>query len=92
VLTRLRTAAGEIVLRDGEILKLAPAWIDVREFRALAQRARASRGTRALVLGQAALALADRGPLLVSDPYVAWAEDIRDRVGADLKRLGPRTG
>ncbi len=87
VLTRLRSAAGEIVLRDGEMLTLAPAWVDVREFRALARRARASRGTRALILGQAALALADRGPLLVADPDADWAETVRQPVEADLEGL-----
>jgi tetratricopeptide (TPR) repeat protein len=87
VLTRLRAAAGDIVIRDGEILRLAPAWVDVREFRSLAQRARAARGTRALVLANAALALADRGPLLVTDPYAAWAEETREAVEADVERL-----
>ncbi len=88
VLTRLRAAAGDIVLRDGELLKLAPAWVDARECLALARRARTSRGTRALVARHAALALAARGPLLVSDPYASWADDARDEVAGELARLG----
>jgi tetratricopeptide (TPR) repeat protein len=87
VLTRLRAAAGDIVIRDGEMLRLAPAWVDAREFRSLARRARASRGTRALIFGHAALALAGRGPLLVSDPDAVWAEEIRESVAADLETL-----
>jgi tetratricopeptide (TPR) repeat protein len=87
VLTRLRASAGEIVVRDGEMLTLAPAWVDVREFRVLARRARASRGTRGLILSVAARALADRGPLLVSDPYAPWAEEVRAGVAADLDQL-----
>ena len=92
VLTRLRAAAGEIVIRNGDMLKLAPAWVDVREFRALARRARASRGTRELILSVAALALADRGPLLVADPYAPWTEEIRAGVEEDLERLGQADG
>jgi hypothetical protein len=87
VLTRLRAAVGDIVIRDGEMLKLAPAWVDVREFQVLARRARASRGTRGLILSIAAAALAGRGPLLVSDPYAAWTEDIRNAVQQDLEQL-----
>ncbi len=87
VLTRLRASVGEIVLRDEDMLKLAPAWVDVREFSALARRARASRGTRRLILSGAARALADRGPLLKSDPQLAWTEEIRASVEADLARL-----
>jgi DNA-binding SARP family transcriptional activator len=88
VLTRLRTGTGrDLVIRDGEMLRLIDAWVDVREFRALVRRARAGRGTRALVLRHAALALADRGPLLVGDPYAGWAEDLRVQVETELTEL-----
>lgn len=32
ILTRLRSAAGEIVVRDEDHLRLIPAWVDLREF------------------------------------------------------------
>jgi tetratricopeptide (TPR) repeat protein len=92
VLLRLRAVGGEIVIREGEMLKLAPAWVDVREFRALARRARASRGTRRVILSGAAQALAGRGPLLVSDPYAAWTEELRDAVQAELEQLAGDNG
>jgi DNA-binding SARP family transcriptional activator len=79
VLTRLRAAAGEVVVRDGETLRLLPAWVDVREFLALTERMRSTRGPRALRLAYAALALRI-GPLLPSDPYAPWAEGVRDAV------------
>jgi DNA-binding SARP family transcriptional activator/tetratricopeptide (TPR) repeat protein len=79
VLTRLRTAAGEIVIRDGETLRLIPAWVDVREFLVVGNRVRGAMGTRAVQLAYAALAL-HSGPLLPSDPYAAWAEETRTRV------------
>jgi hypothetical protein len=43
-------------------------------------RARSARGGRAVQLAYAALALHDR-PLLPTDPYAAWADEIRDQVG-----------
>jgi DNA-binding SARP family transcriptional activator len=79
VLTRLRAAAGEVVVRDGETLRLLPAWVDVREFQALTEHARGICGPRAIQLAYAALALRI-GPLLPSDPYAPWAEGVRDQV------------
>ncbi len=79
VLTRLRATAGDIVVRDGETLRLIPAWVDVREFFAAGNRVRGARGSRAVRLAYAALAL-HSGPLLPSDPYAGWAEDSRERV------------
>jgi tetratricopeptide (TPR) repeat protein len=87
VLTRLRTAAGEIVIRDGETLKLVPAWVDVREFFSLARQAQAARDNRAAQLAHAALALAARGPLLPADPYSAWADLVRDQQIQSSARL-----
>jgi DNA-binding SARP family transcriptional activator len=79
VLTRLRSAAGEVVVRDGDSLRLLAAWVDVREFLAAANRVRGARGDRAVRLAYAALAL-HSGPLLPSDPYAAWAEETREQV------------
>jgi DNA-binding SARP family transcriptional activator len=79
VLTRLRSAAGELVMRDGDLLRLVPAWIDVREFLVTANRVRAINGPRSLQLAYAALALYSPA-LLASDPYAAWTEEIRAEV------------
>jgi tetratricopeptide (TPR) repeat protein len=79
VLTRLRSAAGDVLVRDGETLRLLPAWVDVREFLAVSRRVRGVQTPRAVQLAYAALALHD-GPLLPSDPYAAWAQGIRDEV------------
>ncbi len=79
VLTRLRTAVGEAVVRDGDTLRLVPAWVDAREFLAIAERVRGASGARAVQLAYAALALC-RAPLLPSDPYAAWAEEARAKV------------
>ncbi len=79
VLTRLRSAAGDVLVRDGETLRLLPAWVDVREFLAVSRRVRGVPTPRAVQLAYAALALHD-GPLLPSDPYAGWAQGIRDEV------------
>jgi DNA-binding SARP family transcriptional activator len=79
VLTRMRTAAGEIVVRDGETLRLIPAWVDAREFLEIGKLVRGARGGRALQLAYAALAL-HTGPMLASDPYAEWAEEPRTQV------------
>ena len=81
ILTRLRTAAGEIVVRDGDSLRLMPAWIDTGEFLAVADRVRSARGPRAVQLAYAALALRT-GPLLPDDQYTEWAQDARDLIDA----------
>ena len=79
VLTRLRAAAGEIVTRSGDTLALVPAWVDVREFHAAADRVRPRRGSSSVQHAYAALAL-HSGPLLPGDPYAAWAQEARDDV------------
>jgi DNA-binding SARP family transcriptional activator len=78
VLTRLRAATGELVVRDGDNLRLVPAWVDLREFRRASERVRAARGSRATQLAYAALALRT-GPLLPGDPYTEWAREARDQ-------------
>jgi DNA-binding SARP family transcriptional activator len=79
VLTRLRAAAGDVIVRDGDTLRLLPAWVDVREFLAASRRVRGAGATRALQLAYAALALHD-GPVLPADPYANWAQETRDEV------------
>jgi len=79
VLTRLRSASGDVIVRDGETLRLLPAWVDVREFLAGCRRVRGASASRAVELAYSALALHD-GPLLPSDPYASWAEQTRDEV------------
>jgi tetratricopeptide (TPR) repeat protein len=79
VLTRLRSAAGDLIVRDGETLRLLPAWVDVREFLAASRRVRGARTPRAVQLAYGALALHE-GTLLPSDPYAAWAQETRDAV------------
>jgi tetratricopeptide (TPR) repeat protein len=79
VLTRLRAVAGDIVVRNGDVLQLVPAWVDVREFLAIGNRVRGAIGTRAVQFAYAALAICT-GPLLPSDPYAGWAEEPRARV------------
>ena len=80
VLTRLRASTGhDLVIRPGDQLLLTPAWVDVREFLAAADRVRAASGPRAAQQAYGALALW-REPLLPGDPYAPWAEGIRDEV------------
>jgi DNA-binding SARP family transcriptional activator len=79
VLTRLRAAVGEIVVREEDRLRLAPAWVDVREFLAASNRVRAAQGQRAVLLAYAALAL-HGGNLLPDDTYAEWAQETRDEV------------
>ena len=79
VLARLRAAGGDVVVRDGETLRLVPAWVDVREFLARGKLVRGARGARAVRLAYGALAL-HSGPLLPSEPYAAWAEEAREQV------------
>ena len=79
VLTRLRAAVGEIVGREEDRLRLAPAWVDVREFLAAGNRVRGAQGQRAVLLAYAALAL-HGGNLLPDDTYAEWAQETRDEV------------
>jgi DNA-binding SARP family transcriptional activator len=80
VLTRLRAAVGEVVVREEDRVRLVPAWVDVREFLAAGNRLRGAQGPRAVLLAYAALAL-HGGELLPDDTYAEWAHEIRDEVG-----------
>jgi DNA-binding SARP family transcriptional activator len=86
VLARLRAAAGEIVVRDGDRLRLADAWVDVRAFRDAAERARDAAGAHAVQLAYGALALRT-GPLLPTDPYAAWALEARELTEHEYLKL-----
>jgi tetratricopeptide (TPR) repeat protein len=88
VLKRVRASLGTLVLRRGELLVLVPAWIDIREFQRLAEAALSPRGDHRRQLAWAALALAERGPLLASDPYAPWAELVREEIAASTVALG----
>jgi DNA-binding SARP family transcriptional activator len=86
ILARLRSALGDVVLRDGERLRLIPAWVDVREFLAAAARARATRPPRSIRSAYAALALRS-GPPLPADRYAAWAEEICEELESEYLGL-----
>jgi DNA-binding SARP family transcriptional activator len=79
ILRRLRTAIGDVVVRDGESLCLIPAWIDVREFLSAAHRMPAEQGPRRVLFAYCALAL-HGGALLPNDIYAEWADGIREEV------------
>jgi DNA-binding SARP family transcriptional activator len=79
VLTRLRAALGEIVVREEDRVRLAPAWVDVREFLVAGNRVRGAQGQRAVLFAYAALAL-HGGNLMPDDVYAEWAQETRDEV------------
>jgi DNA-binding SARP family transcriptional activator len=72
-------------VRDGDTLRLAPAWVDVQAFLTAADRVRTTRGTGSVRRAYAALAL-DGGELLPGDRYASWAEEIREQV--EYRHLG----
>jgi DNA-binding SARP family transcriptional activator len=78
-LTRMRATAGDLVIREGDRIRLRPAWVDVDAFRRAADGVRATRGPRAVQLAYAALATRT-GPLLPSDRYADWAAETRLQV------------
>jgi DNA-binding SARP family transcriptional activator len=81
-LSRLRSEAGDVVVRDGETLSLASDLrVDLHEFERDARRALAlGNGEPSLALALAASAISRyRGDLLPGDPYEPWLERPRDR-------------
>jgi tetratricopeptide (TPR) repeat protein len=78
-LARLRRSVGDLVIREGDNLRLVPAWVDVAEFLRLAERSRSARQGRAVLLAHSALAL-QAGALLPGDLYAPWAEEARAAV------------
>jgi DNA-binding SARP family transcriptional activator len=78
-LTRMRSTAGELAIREGDRLRLRPAWVDVDAFRTAADAVRTTRGPRAIQLAYAALAIRT-GPLLPADRHAEWAAETRLQV------------
>lgn len=83
VLSRLRTAVGDVVERRGERIRLVPdAVVDVQVFEDLAQRAVAAvRGgdPSGAADGMRAIGMTT-GPVLPTDPYADWAAGPRERI------------
>ncbi len=80
VLNRLRDAAGDLILRDGEVLSLQAAEIDAQLFAVTAVEALGlHRGTGAPDRARAALALYG-GDLLPDDRYEDWTIEPRERL------------
>ena len=79
VLSRLRSVAGDVVVRDGESLRLAPAWVDVHAFREASDRALATHGSSRVEAAHTALAIWS-GPPLPNDPYAGWATAPREQL------------
>lgn len=100
LLTKLRATAGDLVVRSGDRIELVPAWVDARAFHLAADRVRAARGTRAVSLAHAALALWSGLPP-PRDRYSEWIDplaeqamfrylDLLDAIAADAARRGSR--
>src|ERR1039458_4729690 len=77
VLSRQRAEAGDVIVRDGDLLLLAPeVRVDLALFGAEARRARAlglAEPALAVAVARAAIARY-RGDVLPDDPYEQWAE------------------
>lgn len=85
VLARVRAAAGELLVRDGETLALAGGVrVDGHLFEEDAQRAlrMAGAGDRAGVITARSALARYQGPLLPDDPYQSWAAAPRERLAA----------
>jgi DNA-binding SARP family transcriptional activator len=83
VLSRLRATVGEVVVRSGEVLRLAPGTVVDREvFERRSERALAAAATGspdAVHLARSAMAL-HGGELLPGDRPMAWTAPPRDRL------------
>lgn len=89
-LSRLRDAAGDVLVRDGDQLALAAeVRLDLRAFESEAARAMALRGGDPAVASSVARgAIARyRGDLLPDDPYEDWATAPRERARRTLLDL-----
>jgi DNA-binding SARP family transcriptional activator len=85
VLSRVRSAAGEVLVREAETVALSPAVsVDAAAFEAEARQALAlMRADRRQAVTAARAALARyRGPLAADDPYEDWAAAPRERLAA----------
>lgn len=80
VLNRLKSSCGEVVVRDGEMLALAPGCaVDARLFVEAARLALAAATGERAGLARSALSRY-RGELLPEDPYAPWAASARERL------------
>ncbi len=79
LLNRLRTACGDLVLRQGGSLVLAPCELDARAFEGAAARAIGAPPQERPGLARTALAR-HSGELLPDDRYEPWAATARERV------------
>jgi DNA-binding SARP family transcriptional activator len=88
VLWRIRSACGDLLLREGEFLRLAPkAVTDVARFRELAEQALLGGSTeQAVDTARVALALY-RGELLPGDRYADWSTAARESLARTHLRL-----
>jgi ATP/maltotriose-dependent transcriptional regulator MalT len=90
VLNRQRTEAGEVIIREGDSLLLAPeVRVDLALFHAEASRALAfGLAEPALAVAVARGAIARyRGDVLPDDPYEDWAETPRDQARRRMLEL-----
>lgn len=80
LLNRVRSSSGQIVERDGELLRLTPGTeVDAVRFERAALRA--LDGDTATEVGSARAALSIYGgPLLPGDQYVDWVLPVRERI------------
>jgi DNA-binding SARP family transcriptional activator len=90
VLNRQRAEAGEVIVRAGELLRLAPEIrVDLTQFEAEGRRALAlwpAEPALAVAVARAAIARY-RGDLLAGDPYEEWAELPREHTRRTMLRL-----
>ncbi len=90
VLNRLRAEAGDVVVRQGEILALcSDVSVDLAEFEADARRGLAlGAGEPTLSVARARAAITRyRGEVLPEDPYEEWAVRPRDRARRTMLQL-----
>jgi DNA-binding SARP family transcriptional activator len=79
LLSRLRAACGELLVRDGPAIMVAPGTrIDAVELQRAAEAARAAGAGRAAALARQALERAG-GELIPDEPYADWALEPRRR-------------
>ena len=90
VLNRQRAEAGEVIVRSGELLQLAPEIrVDLALFEAEGRRALAlglAEPTLAVAVARAAIARY-RGDVLPDDPYEEWAEVPREHARRTMLQL-----
>lgn len=90
VLWRIRSACGELLVREGNFLRLAPGAVtDVSRFRELAEQALVGGDAGTARAVEAARAALDhyRGELLPGDRYADWATAARESIARTHLRL-----